>query len=121
MCVSLTRCIHETNLVFVHESPDSSSNLTGKQNDQAGKELLERNKKGCVLHMGKLNNSSVKRSAIVKSWHHNKFSECFTLLYFNSINSTKKQRKHQCCLHFFKVGFYSHSINIYFRLLLGIM
>jgi len=41
------------NLVFVHESPDSSRNLTGKQNYQAGKELLERNKKGCVLHMGK--------------------------------------------------------------------
>jgi len=33
------------NLVFVHKSPDSSRNLTGKQNYQAGKELLERNKK----------------------------------------------------------------------------
>lgn len=37
--------VRESDLVFVRESPDSGSNLTGEQNNQAGKELWERKKR----------------------------------------------------------------------------
>lgn len=34
----------DSNLVFVNKAPDSSSDLTGEQDDQTGKELQQRNK-----------------------------------------------------------------------------